>query len=109
MNASPVRLSVVHPGGVATNIATNSRVGVRMTDNQRRVQALDRFDQMARTTPAAAAKRIVEGIEKNAPRILIGKDARRMDLLQRLKPVTYWATIARSIEKMSGTKKPGGA
>jgi short-subunit dehydrogenase len=109
MNASPVRLSVVHPGGVATNIATNSRVGVRVTDNQRRVQALDRFDQMARTTPAAAAKRIVEGIEKNEPRILIGKDARRMDLLQRLKPGTYWASIARGIEKMFATKKPGGA
>jgi hypothetical protein len=32
-----------------------------------------------------------------------------MDLLQRLKPGTYWASIARGIEKMFATKKPGGA
>ena len=41
MANSPVRLSVVHPGGVATNIARNSRIGTGMTDNARRA-AIDR-------------------------------------------------------------------
>ena len=86
MANSPVRLSVVHPGGVATNIARNSRSGVGMTDNARRAQSIERFDAVARTTPAAAALRIIQGIEKNQPRILIGNDARFMDLLQRLRP-----------------------
>jgi NADP-dependent 3-hydroxy acid dehydrogenase YdfG len=36
MAASPVRLSVVHPGGVATNIARNARTGAAITDNARR-------------------------------------------------------------------------
>lgn len=107
MNKSPVRLSVVHPGGVATNVANNSRVGSGMTDNQRRAQSLDMFKQMAITTPDAAAIRIIRGIEKNEPRILIGNDARRMDLLQRFKPGTYWASIARSIQKLADTKKSG--
>ena len=93
-------LSVVHPGGVATNIARNSRTGAGMTDNARRAQSIERFDAVAKTTPAAAALRIIEGIEKNAPRILIGNDARFMDLLQRLRPGTYWAVLARRIEKM---------
>ena len=105
MAASPIKLSVVHPGGVATNIARNSRTGAGMTDNARRVQMIERFETMARTTPAAAALRIIEGIEKNAPRILIGNDARFMDLLQRFRPGTYWSVLARRIEKATKAGK----
>src|SRR6202142_2392166 len=67
---SPVRPSVVHPGGVATNIACNSRLGIGVTDNARRSESIERFDNAARTTPAQAALRIISGIESNAPRIL---------------------------------------
>src|SRR5258708_32653773 len=101
MANSPVRLSVVHPGGVPPNIARNSRTGSGVADNARRAQSIDRFDAIARTTPAAAALRIIDGIEKNAPRILIGNDARFMDLLQRFRPGTYWAVLAKRIEKMT--------
>ena len=100
MAKSPVKLSVVHPGGVSTNIVRNSRTGAGVTDNARRAQSIDRFDAMAKTTPAAAARRIIEGIEKNQPRILIGNDARFMDLLQRFRPATYWSVLARRLEKM---------
>jgi short-subunit dehydrogenase len=99
MAASPVRLSVVHPGGVATNIVRNSRAGTGVTDNARRAQLIERFDAAAKTTPAAAALRIIAGIEKNQSRILIGNDARFMDLLQRFRPGTYWSVLARRIEK----------
>jgi short-subunit dehydrogenase len=105
MAASPVRLSVVHPGGVSTNIARNSRTGVGVTDNARRAQSIERFDHAARTTPAAAALRIIAGIEKNKPRILIGNDARLMDLLQRFRPGTYWTVLARRLEKMAKAGK----
>jgi short-subunit dehydrogenase len=101
---SPVKLSVVHPGGVATNIARNSRTGTGMTDNARRAQSIERFDALAKTTPAVAALRIIEGIEKNAPRILIGNDARFMDLLQRLRPGTYWSVLQRRIDKAMQAK-----
>ena len=104
MRQTPVRLAVVHPGGVATNIALSSRTGSLVTDNARRAEALDRFMRLAKTTPEAAALRIIRGIERNEPRILIGKDAWRMDILQRLRPATYWTTIARSIEKMSRSR-----
>ena len=59
---------------------------VAITDNARRAQAIDRFDAVAKTSPAAAAQTIIRGIEKNQPRILIGNDARFMDLLQRFRP-----------------------
>jgi short-subunit dehydrogenase len=101
MAARPVRLSVVHPGGVATNIARNSRTGSGISDNARRAQSIERFDSFARTTPAAAALRIIAGIEKNQPRILIGNDARFMDLVQRLRPGTYWSLLGRRIEKLA--------
>jgi short-subunit dehydrogenase len=74
MANSPVKLSVVHPGGVSTNIVRNSRAGTGVTDNARRARSIERFDAMAKTTPAAAALRIIAGIEKNAPRILIGNE-----------------------------------
>jgi len=99
MRSSPVRLSVVHPGGIATNIARNARVGAHMTDNVRRADGIDRFDAMAQTSPAEAARVIIDGIERNRPRILIGPDARRLDILQRLLPATYWGMVQKQIEK----------
>jgi short-subunit dehydrogenase len=105
MAGSPVRLTVVHPGGIATNIARNSRTGTGVTDNARRALAIERFDEVAKTTPQAAALRIIEGIEKNKPRILIGNDARFLDILQRLRPGTYWSVLAKRIEKAANKGK----
>jgi short-subunit dehydrogenase len=100
-NNSPVHLSVVHPGGVKTNIARNSQAGAHLRDRGDRAQVLERFEQMARTTPHDAAKRIIRGIERNEPRILIGVDARIMDWIQRLRPARYWALLARAVERMA--------
>jgi short-subunit dehydrogenase len=107
MADSPVKLSVVHPGGVATNIARNSRSGSGVTDNSRRAESIERFDNAARTTPAAAAKIIADGIAKNQPRILIGFDAKFIDVLQRLRPGTYWKALAGIFNKRArpGAKK----
>ncbi|WP_027525256.1 SDR family oxidoreductase [Bradyrhizobium sp. Ec3.3] len=102
--ASQVKLSVVHPGGIATNIVRNSRAGVGVTDNARRAQSIERFEAAARTTPKDAAQRIIRGIERNEPRILIGNDARFMDLLQRFRPATYWKPLQRRLEKMAQGK-----
>jgi hypothetical protein len=49
--------------------------------------------------PDAAAARILEGVERCEPRILIGRDARQIDLLQRLRPGTYWKTLARRVQE----------
>jgi short-subunit dehydrogenase len=96
---SPVRLSVVHPGGISTNIARNARTASGITDNTVRPQSIDRFEAMTRTSPATAALRIVEGIEKNQLRILIGNDARFIDLIQRFRPATYWAVLQKQVQR----------
>jgi short-subunit dehydrogenase len=104
MASSPVRVSVVHPGGISTNIARNARTGSGVTDNALRVQSIDRFEAMTRTNPARAALRIAEGIEKNQLRILIGNDARFIDLVQRLRPATYWAVLAKRLQQRLARK-----
>jgi short-subunit dehydrogenase len=108
MARSPVRLSVVHPGGVATSIARNSRAGALIGDNRGQAEMIAAFERLADMTPQTAARRIVRGIERNEPRILIGTDARRADLVQRLLPASYWKVIARSLEKALRRNKPDG-
>jgi len=96
---SPINLTVVHPGGIKTNIVRNMRMGtVIAADNARRVESIERFDNdFARTTAQAAAQTIIKGIEKNAPRVLIGGDAKFMDLLQRFRPGRYFTVLQRRI------------
>ena len=101
MNKSPVRLSVVHPGGVKTNIARQARSGAHLRESVSMIELGNRFERLARTTPEAAARRIIRGIERNEPRILIGGDARLLDLIQRFKPATYWALLARAFDRMT--------
>jgi short-subunit dehydrogenase len=101
MNKSTVRLSVVHPGGVKTNIARRARTGASLRETVDMKQLGERFDRLARTTPEAAAQRIIRGIEHNEPRILIGSDARYLDIIQRLRPATYWAMLARFFDRMT--------
>jgi short-subunit dehydrogenase len=101
MNGSNVRLSVVHPGGVKTNIARRARSGTRLRENVNMAQVGDQFDRLARTTADAAAERILRGVERNEPRILIGSDARLLDLIQRLRPATYWSLLSRLFNRMT--------
>lgn len=74
-----VGVTVVFPGGVGTNIAVNS--GVMTLEQQQ--QSTSTYKT---TPPDLAAQMIVEGIERNRFRVLIGRDARTMDFLYRLMP-----------------------
>ena len=86
----PVKALSVHPGGIKTNIARNARVHNdllgRAQDPQK--MAAD-FDKLAATTAEEAARQIVRAIEKNQKRLLIGKDAKVLDLMQRALPNHY--------------------
>ena len=101
MSDSPVALSVVHPGGVKTNIARKARAGNSLRESPNLSEIGDRFQRVARTTASEAAQRIIRGIERNEPRILIGADARLLDIIQRLRPGAYWSLLARAFNKLT--------
>lgn len=104
---STVSLSVVHPGGIKTRIAHNSRRADSFDETQAK-QLADKFFSDVMTTPEQAAAQIVNGIERRAPRILVGPDARLMDWLSRLMPVGYWRII-RKLMEVKGMDSQKGA
>jgi len=101
MSNSPVRLTVVHPGGIATNIARRAPAGTNLRSTMSAEEVGARFAKMARTSPQTAAQRIIRGIERNQPRVLIGADAKLMEVLQRLKPVTYWSLLVGAFRRLA--------
>ena len=94
LEGSSVSVSSVHPGGIHTPIAKHARLGAKASPNQHQA-AIDFFEKVTPTSPEAAAERILKGVEKREPRILIGRDARQIDIVQRLRPATYWKLMAK--------------
>ena len=84
-----VRVSTVFPGGVRTKIASRTRLPQDEDTEEARSKMQKGFNQMAFTTPMDAGKMIVKGIEKESPRILIGRDALHIDIMRRLFPARY--------------------
>ncbi|MBA0124898.1 SDR family NAD(P)-dependent oxidoreductase [Haloechinothrix sp. YIM 98757] len=80
LDKQPVGVSCVHPGGIKTNIARNSRAAEGLNTDE--LSAL--FDRVARTTPDSAAERILRGVRKNEAKILVGADAYALDGMARL-------------------------
>ena len=81
ISKAPVKMTVVHPGGIKTAIARNATVA----ENYDQQSVAKFFDaKLAKTTPDQAAKVILKGVEKGKGRVLIGSDAVALDLLQRL-------------------------
>jgi short-subunit dehydrogenase len=92
---SKVKVTIIFPGAISTNIAGNSGVSVGETS------AADQ--KKMKTLPAdQAADAIIDGIEKDKYRILVGQDAKLMDFIARLAP--KWA--AEFIYKQMGSLLP---
>jgi NAD(P)-dependent dehydrogenase (short-subunit alcohol dehydrogenase family) len=94
---SRVGVTVVHPGGVATAIARKARVppGMPGEDVRRRLRLAEK---LLRMPPAKAGEIIVRGVEKRRARILVGRDAVIIALLERLLPVSYWRMLAPRVQ-----------
>jgi short-subunit dehydrogenase len=94
LETTGIGVSVVHPGGVATAIARDARIspGIAPADAARDVAL---FAQALVTLPEVAAARIVAGIQRREKRILVGRDARIVDIIQRIAPTGYWGVLQR--------------
>ncbi|KGD41564.1 short chain dehydrogenase family protein [Burkholderia pseudomallei MSHR7343] len=102
LEGAPVGVTCVHPGGVATNIATASRIDSSIAaltgqDIETHRRAANRLINV--TTPEAAARQIIAGVERNARRVLVGADARRIDKLARLFGSAYQVFVLRFVRK----------
>ncbi len=93
LHGTSVHIASIHPGGIKTNIARYGRYHKDAVPQSQRI--IRNFDKIARTSPEQAAQVIIRGLKKKKKRILIGRDARFLAVLQRLFPVGY-ARIVRA-------------
>ena len=92
LDGTGVQVSVVFPGGVGTNITANSGV---------EIPAGALGGKMPKTTsPQAAAAAIVDAIQTGRFRVLIGRDARMLDLMGRVAPKRAIGMIARKMHAL---------
>ncbi|HBE81252.1 MAG TPA: acetoin dehydrogenase [Blastocatellia bacterium] len=93
-----IAVSVVHPGGVKTNIANSARIAesseITADELEQRLARMNR--NLSTTTPDRAAEIIIKGIKKRSPRIIVGPDAQLLSWIQRPFPKRYLA-IANAI------------
>jgi short-subunit dehydrogenase len=88
----PVKVTVVHPGGVKTNIANAAlqeaqQAGLATTEHEARTRRYN--EKLLKMPPAKAAAVILDGVVAGKSRILVGNDARVVDLLVRIAPRLY--------------------
>jgi NAD(P)-dependent dehydrogenase (short-subunit alcohol dehydrogenase family) len=89
-----VRVTVVFPGAIATNIAQNSGVAISMG-------SADAARQAQVTYPAdKAATDILDGMERDAFRVIVGKDARFLDRFYRISPRRAAGFIANKMKDL---------
>jgi NAD(P)-dependent dehydrogenase (short-subunit alcohol dehydrogenase family) len=89
-----IAVSCVHPGGVATNIVKDGKVGAH-SDTGLKEQSVELHAKVSRTTADEAAETIVRGIKRRSKRILVGRDAQIIDVMQRTFPVNHISVMDR--------------
>ncbi|MET9485664.1 SDR family oxidoreductase [Nocardia sp. NPDC006630] len=95
ISGDPVKVTCVHPGGIKTAVARNSTVAEGL--DQKNLAAL--FDkQLALHTPEMAAQTITEGVARGHGRVLIGWEAKLLDLFVR-STGSYYQRISAVVQK----------
>jgi NADP-dependent 3-hydroxy acid dehydrogenase YdfG len=97
LEGTNVAVSVVHPGGVKTNIANSARMGsgVELSDVEvaKKRERINR--NLDRTSPEQAAEIVFAGVKSRNPRIIIGGDAKLIQMIARTFPRSYFKVINR--------------
>jgi len=100
---APVKVTVVHPGGVRTNVATATlelgrELGHEPTEEDLRLLRIYN-ERFLRMPPERAAQIILAGVQAGKPRVLVGNDAKLIDLLVRAFPGSH-ARVQLAIERL---------
>jgi NADP-dependent 3-hydroxy acid dehydrogenase YdfG len=92
----PVKVTCVHPGGIKTAVARNAIVA----DGQSAQGFAEFFDKhMALHTPEMAAETIIDAVAKGRARVVVGWEAKALDVLARVMGPTYQRIIATAVSK----------
>lgn len=91
LDKQPVQVTCVHPGGIKTAVARNSTYAEGI-DGANAAALFDKY--LAIHTPEMAAKTITEGVRKGHGRVLIGFEAKLLDLLVRATGSGYQRLVA---------------
>jgi NAD(P)-dependent dehydrogenase (short-subunit alcohol dehydrogenase family) len=107
---APVAVSVVHPGGVKTRIASSAmrtaqELGIEVTEEDRARERLYN-EKLLTLAPERAASIILDGVERGRPRIRVGNDAVLIDLLVRLAPAAA-PRLAVLFDRLTAGRRPG--
>jgi len=95
MQNAGVSATCVHPGGIRTNIAKAARMNNSVQSlGMDPLKSQDAFDKLLRTPADDAAQQILEGVRKDRRRLLIGADAKAVDVIQRILPQGYQKIFA---------------
>lgn len=92
LKGTSVAVSCVHPGGVATNIARGGKLGAHANASVKE-KIVKYHTKVSHTTADQAAETIVRGIKRRSKRILVGMDARLIDVVHRAAPVHYMSVM----------------
>ncbi|MCV7092631.1 SDR family NAD(P)-dependent oxidoreductase [Mycobacterium interjectum] len=77
----PVAVTTVHPGGIKTGIARNATAAEGL-DRDELAKLFDK--RLAKTSPQQAARVILDAVRKKKARVLVGNDAKVLDLMVRV-------------------------
>ncbi|MBQ0715350.1 SDR family NAD(P)-dependent oxidoreductase [Paraperlucidibaca wandonensis] len=95
-----VSATSVHPGGIKTNIAKAARMDQSISKIGMDASSTAKFEKLFRTTADEAAAQMLRAVEKNQRRLLIGADAKVLDLVVRIFPSGYQKLIAMGSSRM---------
>ncbi|OBI73302.1 SDR family NAD(P)-dependent oxidoreductase [Mycobacterium asiaticum] len=93
----PVGVTTVHPGGIKTAIARNA-TAVEGLDPAEMAKAFDK--KMAHTSPERAAQIILGAVRKNKARVLVGADAKVLDIAVRLTGSGYQRVLVPALARL---------
>ena len=95
LRATTVRVLCVHPGGIRTRIAESARLGDISSVAASPAELHEAFARNAHTSAADAAAAILRALERGKTRLLIGADAKVLDLWFRVAPAraSAWFTL----------------
>ncbi len=94
----PVKVTCVHPGGIKTAVGRNATVA----DSHDQQTFAEFFDKrLAIHSPQMAAETIVSGVTKGHARVVVGWEAKAIDVLARITGSGYQRIIAAAVAKFS--------